>query len=155
MATRKAIIGIGNPLMTDDGIGIVLLNRFQARDDIQGFSFIDQGTGGMTLLHHLSRLDRVLIIDSGNMGIDPGEYRLFSPEEATTVKFLPGESLHEFDLLRAIELSKQLGEYPEKLFIFAIQPKSIAWGQELSEEVSSRIGDYENGILAALEKLQD
>lgn len=109
----------------------------------------------MILLHHLSRLNGAPISDSGNMDLEPGYYRLFSSDQATTVKFLPGESLHEFDHLRAIELPQQLEECPEKLLIFAVQPRSITWGQGLSEDVSSRVEEYEHAILTALDELSD
>ncbi len=151
---RITVIGIGNVLMGDDGIGIVLLNRLKERRELADIEFIETGTGGMTFLHRLATAERALIIDSGNFGGKPGEYRLFSPDEVQSVKFLPGQSLHEFDLIRAIELSQKLGECPERLLILAIQPESIAWSQQLTEAVSSNLQAYEEVALEGIEQLR-
>ena len=177
MVFTLGIIGIGNPLMRDDGIGLVVLNMLREHEGLtaaprypdhhpsgtdagpshpphppahqdppQGTSpdirFIELGTGGMNLLHHLARLHTALIIDSGNMGLPPGEFRTFSPEDVRSVKFLPGQSLHEFDLLQAIAMSERLGECPPLVRILAIQPESVGWGEGLSAALRRNLDRY-------------
>lgn len=151
MKPAIGIIGIGNPLMGDDGIGVTILNRLKEDPDIvpkldgeagSALQFIELGAGGMNVLHYLAKFDAALIIDSGNMDLTPGEFRVFTPEEVTSVKFLSGQSLHEFDLLQAIEMSKKLGECPPSLMIMAIQPESVSWGEGLSPALQDSTNDY-------------
>lgn len=145
MDANIGIIGIGNPLMRDDGIGNAILEHLRNHgdlSDIQELQFIELGTGGMTVLHHLAKLDGALIIDSGNMELTPGEFRVFTPDEVKSVKFLSGQSLHEFDLLQAIGMSRQLGECPPLLQILAIQPESVEWGEGLSPSLEANVGEY-------------
>lgn len=153
MNTSIGIIGIGNPLMRDDGIGVTVLGHLRTNpilspaissdeEEGPGLKFIELGTGGMTVLHYLAKLDGALIIDSGNMGLAPGEFRVFSPDEVESVKFLSGQSLHEFDLLQAIGMSRKLGECPPHLMIMAIQPESVEWGEGLSPSVEQNVDDY-------------
>ncbi len=153
------LIGVGNTLMCDDGIGMVLIEKFSrdhgngSTERIEGLKVISLGTGGMTLVHELSMLDSAMIIDSGDFGGNIGEYRIFSPEDAESIKFLPGQSLHEFDLMHGIQLSKAMGECPDPLRIMAIQPGTITWGEELSPELKERIDEYFQAILTELEKI--
>ncbi len=138
---RTAVIGIGNPLMGDDGIGPRLIVELRSRG-ASGADLIDLGTGGIRLVHELSRYDRVILIDAADMGLDPGEHRIFSPEDAVSVKFNRGYSLHDWDLMRSIEISRELGEAPPSITIFAIQPRSIGQGEGLSLEIDERIDLY-------------
>ena len=136
-----AMIGIGNTLMGDDGIGPRLIEELHKKR-IVGADLIDLGTGGIQLVHELARYNSVIIIDAADMGLDPGEYRIFSPEDAISVKFGRGYSLHDWDLMRSIEISKELGEAPERITIFAIQPRSIKMGGGISPELKMRSDEY-------------
>jgi len=135
--SRTAIIGIGNPVMADDGIGPRLVSELEGSD--LSADLIDMGTGGMQLVHVLARYDSVLIIDSADMGLAPGEWRTFTPEEVVSLKETRAYSLHDWDLMRSIEISRQLGEAPARILIFAVQPASLEMRQGLSHELESRI----------------
>ncbi len=131
--SRIAIIGIGNPMMADDGIGPRLISELQG--SVPGVDLIDMGTGGMQLVHVLAGYDSVLIIDSADMGLSPGESRVFSPDDVVSFKETRAYSLHDWDLLRSIEISRQLGEAPASILILAIQPGCLEMREGLSPEV--------------------
>lgn len=151
--TRVGIIGIGNILMQDDGVGIFLLHRLKYHAELSDVSFVELGTGGMKLLHYLVEFDKAVIIDSGNFGANPGDFRIFSPHEVQNVKFMSGQSLHEFDLLNTIELSKRMGECPRTLLIFAIQPEHIDFGENLSISLQKRLQEYEEVLVETIHGL--
>jgi hydrogenase maturation protease len=140
---RKAVIGIGNTLMSDDGIGPMLVNKARERfghlDDV---AFLDEGTIGFGLVHVLKDYDEVIIIDSGDIGKTPGEFKVFSPDDVASTKFCQGYSLHESDLIKVLETSKAMGELPGKVTILAIQPRSVEWREGLSPELTKRSDDY-------------
>jgi hydrogenase maturation protease len=74
----------------------------------------------------------------------------FTPDEVQSVKKLSHYSLHEVDILQVINLSKQLGECPEEILFFGIEPESLSPGQELSETLSAKIDSYAKDILKEL-----
>ena len=67
---KKCIVGLGNPLYHDDGIGIYLLEQLQKHptQTLNEYDFIDGGTGGLTLLHIFDDYQIIYIIDAVNMG---------------------------------------------------------------------------------------
>ena len=145
---RIAIIGIGNPMMSDDGIGPRLVAELEG--SVPGVDLIDMGTGGMQLVHVLAGYDAVLIIDSADMGLSPGEFRVFSPDHVVSFKETRAYSLHDWDLMRSIEISRQLGEAPARILILAVQPGSLAMREGLSPEVGRGIPRYLEEIRTAL-----
>ena len=153
MTTRNKtiVVGLGNPLMSDEGIGVVLVNRLSELSDKYPFvDFVDGGTGGMNLLHLLDDRKNAIIIDCANMEQEPGQIKKFSPDEVKSVKQLAHQSLHEQDLLKIIEIAKQLDQCPEEIVIFGIQPKNIELDQTLSLELTQKIDNYINLICAEL-----
>ena len=140
---KVGVIGVGNSLMADDGIGLLVLDRLKerygGRDDIE---FIPLATGGMDLLHVLPGLDIAVIIDAGDFGGKPGEYQIFSPEEVVSIKPIRGYSLHELDIMRVLKLSKEMGEAPEKIYVMAIQPEKVCYNEQMTEILLDRIDDY-------------
>jgi hydrogenase maturation protease len=134
---KIGVIGIGNPLRRDDGIGIVLVEKLrkiknQLHDTID---YIDGGTGGMNLLHLLPRFESIVLIDAVNFGGKPGESRIFSMDEVLSKKPMITLSTHGSDFFQILQLSKRLKEAPDALVIFGVQPKDTSFGQYLSEEV--------------------
>ncbi|MBI3986469.1 MAG: hydrogenase maturation protease, partial [Lentisphaerae bacterium] len=120
---KIVVIGLGNTLMSDEGVGIHLLHRLKARaSGFPGVDFVDLGASGLRLVHALAGRKRAILLDCARMGETPGTIRRFTPEEVRTGKKLPGFSLHEGDVLQAIALSRTLGECPESIVVFGIQP---------------------------------
>ncbi len=119
---KQAIIGIGNPLMADDGAGIAVLNRLKDRkaDLPEDMDFIEMGTGGINLVHVLADYDKVVIIDAAEFGGQPAEVRCFRPDEVHTLK-TQGYSLHDWDLFTTLDISKKMGELPEDIWIVSVQ----------------------------------
>jgi len=137
------IIGIGNPLMGDDGIGIRLVNdlaaEYAARADIE---FADAGTSGMRVLHLLAGRKKAIIIDGALMHTEPGVIRRFTPDEVAVRNILACLDTHEGNLLKILDLSRRLGELPEEVIIFGIEPADLAPGERLSPTLSERLESY-------------
>jgi hydrogenase maturation protease len=145
------VLGLGNPLMADEGIGVCLvtrLSRFCA--EYPDVDFIDAGTGGLAVLHHIRDRRKVIFIDCAYMGEAPGTILRFTPEDVCSDKVLARQSLHEGDLLRIIDLSRQLGEAPNEIVIFGIQPERIEPALGLSVAIKNRIDEYLAALLKEL-----
>lgn len=136
------IIGVGNPLLADDGLGIVAAERLAALDWPEGVEVLDGGTGGLTLLDLFCGARGVILLDAVAMGAAPGTLRRFSAEELTDLPVeSPGLSLHGGGLAEVLALARELGSLPP-LVLFGVQPARVELGVGLSPAVA-----------AALEKL--
>lgn len=148
MSAKIAIFGLGNPLMTDEGIGIHVLDRLGRRGDLPaGVELIDLGTGGMRLLHQIEGRRKLIFVDCTCMGEKAGTLRRFRPEEARSKKAGVRASVHEGDLLETLALAKELGTLPADVVILGIEPQTIAPGLELSPALATRLEEYAEQVL--------
>ncbi len=145
------VLGIGNPLMRDEGIGCRIIERFLAQaENYPSVDFVDAGTGGLSVLHLIANRKKAIVIDCAYMEMEPGTIKKFAPEDVKSVKKLAHLSLHETDILKVINLAKQLGQYPKQLVIFGIEPHIIEPQPALSNTLNAKINDYLTAITAEL-----
>ena len=141
------VIGLGNLLLSDEGIGVHLIRKLsEHQDKFPLVDFIDAGTGGMNVLHLIANRKKAVIIDCVKMGKKPGTIKQFEPADVQTIKKMTHFSLHEADILQIIGLSRQLGECPDQIVIFGIEPESLELGQNLSKTLSNGINAYLDDI---------
>ena len=143
MTKKTVVLGLGNPIMSDEGIGVGLVGRFLDRaDEYPEVEFIDAGTGGFAVLYQMEAADRAIFVDCAQMGTAPGTLRRFLCDDVNSVKHLAHFSLHEGDLLALIAKAKQLEQCPPEIVIFGIEPKTIDFGLELTSELKNRLDEY-------------
>ncbi|RKY06397.1 MAG: hydrogenase [Planctomycetota bacterium] len=153
MKKKTIVLGLGNPLMGDEGIGIKLIEMLQsASGDFPEADFVDAGTGGMSLLHLIAGRAKAVIIDCAYMGAEPGTIKQFTPDEVKTVKQLTHLSLHEVDIIKVIDLARQLGECPEEIIFFGIEPAAVTRQMELSDILTDRLAQYAETIKTQLRR---
>ena len=143
------VIGLGNLLMADEGVGVRLVRALAAQ--FPAVDFCELGTGGMAVLHALAGRRKAVLLDCARMDQPPGTIRRFVPDQVASGKALPGFSLHEGDLLEILALSRRLGECPETVVIFGIQPASLAPGESLSPALASGFDAYLQLIAAEID----
>jgi len=142
MMNKTAIIGIGNPLMQDDGIGIILLEKLKNNNSIsKKVDLLDGGTGGINLIHDLSKYKIIIFLDAVKMGEKPGETIFFNISEINSKKKDFSFSTHEQDLLKIIKISDKINKNDNEIYVYAIQPKDTSFGQELSEPLKQKLDD--------------
>jgi len=140
--------------MSDEGVGIHVMRMLSQR--ASGFpdvEFLDLGTAANRVLHAIPGRRKVVFIDCAFMGEDPGAIRRFTPDDVLTAKLGPGVSLHEGDLLKTIELSRTLGECPEKIVIFGIQPAETSYSEYVSPVLADRMEQYVKMVTRELNKV--
>jgi len=147
------VLGLGNPLMGDEGIGVYLIERLtRSAAEYPSVDFVDAGTGGLSVLQYLDGRRKAVLIDCAFMDEQPGAIRRFTPQEVRSTKVLAHESLHEVDLMRVIEIGRQLDQAPREIVIFGIQPEQVEFGQGLSPTLMESIDEYVALILQELER---
>lgn len=151
MKKPTVVLGLGNPLMADEGIGIHLIERLAVcAAEWPGVDFLDAGTGGMAVLHWIEGRSKAIFIDCAFMGQEPGVLRRFTPEEVRSAKVLAHQSLHEADLLRILALAEQLGQSPGQVVIFGIEPEVVEPRQGVSAVLLEKTEDYLAAIRSEL-----
>jgi len=137
------VLGLGNPLMADEGIGGFLIDRLLEKKDLYpNVDFIDAGTGGMSILYLIAERKKVIIIDCAYMGKVPGTIVRFRPEDVKTVKKLLHYSLHEIDILKVIAFARQLNQCPDDIVMFGIEPEKIELKNSLNQVLLGKIDEY-------------
>ena len=146
------VIGLGNPLMGDDGIGLELLARLQ-RDwsFVPDVIFLDGGTWGMNLLPAIEDAGQVLFLDAVNAGRDPGTpLRL---ERSGIPRWLSIKlSPHQIDLREVLALAELRGTLPEQTVVVGVQPGSIDLRTSLSPEAVSGLDQAAELARSTLER---
>ena len=138
---KLLVAGLGNPLMGDEGIGVRLVRRLEEKiGDLPDVEFLDAGTGGVALVHAMAGRDKVIFIDCARMGKSPGTICRFSDEDVRSKKEMPELSLHEADLMQIIDLAQRLGQAPEEIVIYGIEPESVEERDGLSPVLQESVG---------------
>ena len=136
---KTAVIGIGNPLRKDDGIGIFLLDRLTIRDRYDVFDF---GTSAIDLANKLSCYRKALLIDGIDAGLDPGQLRIFNLKDIDGQKIKENlSSTHQIDLGQLLSLVKSLG-IDTDIYVAGIQIKDTSFGSGLSDNLADNARSY-------------
>jgi hydrogenase maturation protease len=131
------VLGIGNLLMNDEGIGIHVVNRLEKDGGIPGVDLMDGGTGGFHLLGFIQSYKTIIIVDASLDEHPPGHVRVLQPRYARD--FPKQLSAHEIGLKDLIDSAILLGNMPQ-LHLIAISVKDFQdMGLELSAEVEASI----------------
>jgi hydrogenase maturation protease len=144
------ILGVGNVLFTDEGVGIRVAEALQDRYEFpENVKVVDGGTLGMNLLGIISEADYLIVVDAVRNGGEPGTlYRLV--EEEIPKRIRAKNSLHQVDLLEALTFCQALDKVPETV-ILGVEPEDIiTLGVELTPTVGAQV---ENLVQAVLEEL--
>lgn len=154
MTDRIIVIGCGNLLASDDGIGIHVARSIKGYDLATDVQVIEAGCPGLDLLRLWENKTNVIIIDAVISGAKPGTVHLFNSEQVIPREILPLSS-HSFNVVDAIELGKKLDNLPEQLIIVGIELETEkAYREELSPSVEEAIPIACEQIIKEIERLK-
>ncbi|ABR74641.1 hydrogenase 2 maturation endopeptidase [Actinobacillus succinogenes] len=127
---KPLILGIGNILLSDEGVGVRVVQALEKRAEIspyvfEQFDIVDGGTCGMELLDTLANRDYIIVIDAVLAGKEPGEIVVLKDEQVP-VFFSRKISPHQLGLCDVLSALKLTDEYPKNLCLIGIQPDSLA-----------------------------
>lgn len=151
-AKQTLVLGLGNPLRGDDGLGPAVIRWMQARGLPCGVTAIDGGTRGLDVLLTLAEYRRVFIVDAAGVGRAPGEWLRIAPDLRRLGVETPALSCHAAGLADALALGAALGVLPEQVIIFGVQPARVDWSPELSAEVRKAVPAVGRAILSEVER---
>lgn len=145
------VVGLGNPLMTDDGIGLAALERLrEAWDPPAGVELVDGGTWGVFLLPEIERAGAVVFLDAIRSGAAPGTVVELSREEIPGALSVTGLSVHQLGLADLVALATLRNTLPERTVAIGIEPDVVEMGTSLSRAAEASIGTVVDRTLARL-----
>ena len=136
---RVTVLGLGNPLMGDDGVGVAVLERLREGWTVPPtVTLLDGGTWGMNMLQDIESADHLLIIDAIAGGMPPGTEMVLGRAEIP--RWLGHKlSPHQIDLREVLALTELRGTFPAEAVAIGLQPERIEAYVPLSPRLAARV----------------
>jgi len=134
------VLGIGNLLCRDDGIGVRIADEMQGLDKYSGIRIVDGGTNPDLFALLDVNINKLIIVDALRGDGRPGDiYRLDVREE--NIAEGPATSLHGMGVLDSLKLMRQLGQHPPQVTVIGIEPVDTSHGLQLSPIIEAIVPD--------------
>jgi len=145
--SETLVLGLGNPLRGDDGVGPAVIEWLRQRGLPPGVVAVDGGTPGLDLVLMLEGRRRAIIVDTAAMGRVAGEWARFALDAAQLRRNRSVLSLHGAGVADALELSAALGQLPEEVVVFGVQPAHLDWSPGLSVAAQAAVPEVGRAVL--------
>lgn len=133
------ILGVGNLLISDEGVGLRILERLAEEYELpEEVQTLDGGTLGLDLLYYLEGIENLLIFDAVEMGEEPGSLIRLEGDEVPSflsVKVSP----HQIGIPDMLFAAKLRDLYPQELVLWGVQPGTLEMSLELSPPVAAQV----------------
>lgn len=127
------VIGIGNPIKSDDGIGIHVVRHLEGRVP-EGVELVEGSIYCADMLPFLEGRTKAVFVDGIDAGEEPGAIFRFTPDEVRQSRAAP-LSVHDFGLYELVNAARLLEQCPGEVVLISVQVKCLDVGLELSEEL--------------------
>ena len=155
LATRRLrilVMGVGNALMQDDGVGTAVTDRLAgAPDSNTDLEIIDGGTIGLSLLPQIEDADGVIVVDAAELGAEPGAIQLFIDDAIDRQLSGKRRTVHEVALMDLFSAAAIRGRMPPRRALVAVQPACTEWGLDLTARVAAAVPE----ACAAIRRVAD
>ncbi len=132
------ILGIGNLILSDDGVGIKIARRL--KEESLQLEVVETSEVGMALLDVAAGFDKLIIVDSIKTGQGkPGEVYKLGLEDLKPSMDFP--SSHGLDIATAFELGRRLGyKMPQHISLYAVEVRdNVTFGENCTKEIEERV----------------
>ncbi len=151
---KTLVLGLGNPILTDDGIGIHVVREVSARNRREGVDFAEASVGGLRLLDLIAGYERVILVDAIQTPEGkPGDIYRLSPGDLRAS--LHAGSTHDLSLPGALTLGRSLGlalPRDEDMVIIAVEVEDVlTFGEECRPAAAAAIPRAAEAVLRELE----
>ena len=143
---KTQILGIGNSILSDDGVGVHVVERLKAEEVPPGVVLTVGGAGGSALIDMIEEGDRLIMVDAIVTGAPPGTIHELSVQDIVSTVPIHLGSSHVFDFLTILGLGKEvLGKkIPSEIMIIAVEVADIT---TFSEECTPPVKDAVNRVV--------
>jgi hydrogenase maturation protease len=138
-AFKTLVLGVGNTLMSDEGVGVHVVERLAAGYEIpKEVQLLDGGTLGMDLLYYLEGIENLLLVDAVETHKEPGTIIRLEDDEVPSFLALK-ISPHQLGVPDMLAAARFKDLYPKRLVLWGIQPELLEIGLELSPLIESKM----------------
>lgn len=132
-----AVVGVGNPVMGDDGVGPKTVDRLEESPvgSMPDVRLMDAGTTGFLALEAMSGADRAVVVDAIETGGTPGTIHEYRCVDGTFETELPEMTMHDVSFTEAMVAARDVYDLPDEIRILGVEPADVSIGDELSEAV--------------------
>ncbi|MBC2721766.1 HyaD/HybD family hydrogenase maturation endopeptidase [Desulfosporosinus sp.] len=131
------IIGIGNILLQDDGVGVHVVNQLENETLPSTIELVDGGTSTLDTLSYFLDYRKVIVVDCLRAGLKPGTIYKIQPEDIKNYQ-KENLSIHDVQILDVVKMANMMGQYPE-VVIFGIEPKKISVNLEMTDLMYAKL----------------
>jgi hydrogenase maturation protease len=145
------ILGIGNTLLTDEGIGVHVVEQLRPQlESVPAIELLDGGTLSFTLAEPIARADGLIVVDAARMGCPPGTVKVFRNAEMD--RYLAGnrQSVHEVSLTDLLDIARLSEQLPQQYCLVGIEPSCMDWGDLPSPELLPVMDQAVQAVLTIL-----
>ena len=138
------VIGVGNTMRGDDGVGAAVVEALGDHPDIETFAFDGDGMELMVLWqgrHH------VVVVDATQSDAPPGTVSRYEAHENELPQNLFRHSTHQFGVVEAVEMARVLGDLPDRLTLIGVEGEEFTLGTGLSEPVQGALDEAVSVVL--------
>jgi hydrogenase maturation protease len=146
------ILGIGNILLRDEGVGVRVVEAMAKIKLPPQVEILDGGTGGADLVDVVANRDKVIVVDAMNADSPPGTVYRMAPDDLLEEREA-SVSLHEIGLMETLHMARLLDCSPGEVVIFGVQPKEVRFDVSLTKEIEDVIPKVIRLILAELDSV--
>ena len=148
MSGKTLILGIGNTLLADEGVGVRMLAWMQRHyPTLDGVDYLDGGTLSFTLAPYIEEAENLIVIDAAELQAAPGTVQVFEDVEMDAFAGKTKRSVHEVSLGDLLAIAHMTGTLPRNRALVAIQPQEIDWGNCLSNVVKQALPEAASQII--------
>ena len=149
-ASGVVVIGLGNVVLTDDGVGVHAVTRLAERLGPQpDVTIVEGGTAGLLLLPHLADAKHAIIVDAIDVGAEPGAIVRLAGDEFA-LAFSADTTVHDVGLRDLLGAARLSGAWPEQLVLHGVQPGSTTLGTELTPTVAAALDGLVDSVVREL-----
>lgn len=144
------VLGLGTPLMADDGLGLAALEELRAYRFDPEVDLVDGGTWGMNLLGTIEDAGRLLLLDAIHAGRPAGSLVVLRDEELPRYLFTK-VSPHQVDLREVLALAEFRGTLPRDTVAVGLEPQRVEMSDSLTPLIRARLPLVVRAALGVLE----
>lgn len=133
------VIGVGNILLRDDGVGVHVVRELEGELTSESISVYECGTLGLQILDYLDGADFVVIVDAVRSGKQPGVVSRFLIDQSKLEDPMELQSMHQVGVLDTLSLGRRMVRLPDQIVVVGVEPKDVSLGLDLSDEVKGSV----------------
>ncbi len=147
------VLGVGNTILTDEGIGPWIVERLQALNpEVEGVTWMDGGTLSFSIATSVEDAEHLIVVDATELRSAPGTVKVFVDGDMDRMLGGHGRSIHEVGLMDLMNMARLTERLPQRRALVGIQPEIIDWGTAPSPAVGAAMPEAMRAVAALIKE---